>query len=84
MQQLIPEQQVREWLPSWMTIEGLAITIGCALEVPLCLWGTFKSLSYFSAAGVMSTCALLRFCVGAVAWFAVDVFVSNTRMLLFI
>lgn len=63
LQQLIPEKQVQEWLPGWVTIEGLAIAIGCALEVPLCLWGTFKSLSYFSAAGVMSTCSVMALVV---------------------
>jgi hypothetical protein len=45
-------------------IEPTAILIGVAIELPLCLFGTFKSLSLFSSAGVVSTCAVMALVIG--------------------
>lgn len=54
MQQLMPEFVI-ELFPLWLPVDALAVAIGVLIEVPLCLWGSFKSLANFAAAGVVST-----------------------------
>lgn len=46
------------FLPRWLPADAAAVALGLLVEVPLCIWGSFRSLSSISAAGVVSTGAV--------------------------
>lgn len=54
VQQLLPVH-TRDHLPAWLPGDFAAIALGILIEIPLCVWGNFNTLSNCAAAGVLST-----------------------------
>jgi hypothetical protein len=58
VQQLLPGT-VLAMQPAGVPSDSIAVALGVAMELPLCLFGTFRSLSLFSGAGVASTVGVM-------------------------
>ena len=54
VQLLLPEG-TRRFGQQWLPVDAAALALGVLVEAPLCVWGSFKSLSSIAAVGVVST-----------------------------